>query len=74
VNGRCIKHFSINDVCTAGSINVVVVAAAVVVIVETLEEDRNSDVEIIIIIITTITLCLQCFDAVGWAAGRASGL
>jgi len=19
-------------------------------------------------------LCLQCFDAVGWAAGRASGL
>jgi len=20
------------------------------------------------------TLCLQCFDAVGWAAGRASGL
>jgi len=22
----------------------------------------------------TFTLCLQCFDAVGWAAGRASGL
>ena len=21
-----------------------------------------------------IALCLQCFDAVGWAAGRASGL
>jgi len=20
------------------------------------------------------TMCLQCFDAVGWAAGRASGL
>jgi len=20
------------------------------------------------------TVCLQCFDAVGWAAGRASGL
>ena len=20
------------------------------------------------------TICLQCFDAVGWAAGRASGL
>ena len=20
------------------------------------------------------SLCLQCFDAVGWAAGRASGL
>ena len=22
----------------------------------------------------TTTLCLQCFDAVGWAAGRTSGL
>jgi len=21
-----------------------------------------------------IIICLQCFDAVGWAAGRASGL
>jgi len=21
-----------------------------------------------------LTICLQCFDAVGWAAGRASGL
>ena len=21
-----------------------------------------------------VLLCLQCFDAVGWAAGRASGL
>jgi len=21
-----------------------------------------------------VNLCLQCFDAVGWAAGRASGL
>jgi len=21
-----------------------------------------------------LTVCLQCFDAVGWAAGRASGL
>ena len=21
-----------------------------------------------------VTFCLQCFDAVGWAAGRASGL
>ena len=23
---------------------------------------------------TVLTLCLQCFDAVGWAAGRASSL
>jgi len=22
----------------------------------------------------SIALCLQCFDAVGWVAGRASGL
>jgi len=31
---------------------------------------------IIIIIIITIPgfFCLQCFDAVGWVAGRASGL
>jgi len=25
-------------------------------------------------IVTNWILCLQCFDAVGWAAGRASGL
>ena len=25
-------------------------------------------------LVQTVTLCLQCFDAVGWAAGRASGL
>jgi len=25
-------------------------------------------------ILFTNKLCLQCFDAVGWAAGRASGL
>ena len=25
-------------------------------------------------IVTRIVLCLQCFDAVGWASGRASGL
>ena len=24
--------------------------------------------------ICSVVLCLQCFDAVGWAAGRASGL
>ena len=29
---------------------------------------------IIIIIIIVTAMCLQCFDAVGWAAGRASGL
>ena len=28
----------------------------------------------VIIIVTFSELCLQCFDAVGWAAGRASGL
>jgi len=28
----------------------------------------------IIIIIMSSEICLQCFDAVGWAAGRASGL
>jgi len=29
---------------------------------------------ILIIISIPSPLCLQCFDAVGWAAGRASGL
>jgi len=29
---------------------------------------------IIIIIIIVTAMCLQCFDAVGWATGRASGL
>jgi len=28
----------------------------------------------IIIIMTMSMICLQCFDAVGWAAGRASGM
>ena len=28
----------------------------------------------LIFIRNAIGLCLQCFDAVGWAAGRASGL
>ena len=25
-------------------------------------------------LVTYLALCLQCFEAVGWAAGRASGL
>jgi len=29
---------------------------------------------IIVIIGAVMNMCLQCFDAVGWAAGRASGL
>ena len=29
---------------------------------------------ILICLYYTIIYCLQCFDAVGWAAGRASGL
>ena len=28
----------------------------------------------LVIFLATFTKCLQCFDAVGWAAGRASGL
>ena len=27
-----------------------------------------------VLLVTLLGLCLQCFDAVGWAAGRASGL
>jgi len=36
----------------------------------------SSDVSLAIISLATCDLyrCLQCFDAVGWAAGRASGL
>ena len=30
--------------------------------------------ENIISLHVSLTFCLQCFDAVGWAAGRASGL
>ena len=30
--------------------------------------------EINTLLLIYITICLQCFDAVGWAAGRASGL
>jgi len=29
---------------------------------------------VVIIVISQSIQCLQCFDAVGWAAGRASGL
>ena len=28
----------------------------------------------VIVLLVCTAICLQCFDAVGWAAGRASGL
>ena len=31
-------------------------------------------IDTIVAIIFAFSACLQCFDAVGWAAGRASGL
>ena len=31
---------------------------------------QAGDYEVLVI----LSYCLQCFDAVGWAAGRASGL
>ena len=37
----------------------------------------DSTINIVVAIIVIIIVCfdcLQCFDAVGWAAGRASGL
>ena len=36
--------------------------------------DLDSNVRIIYTVLIVIIRCLQCFDAVGWAAGRASGL
>jgi len=30
--------------------------------------------EISLFVCLYVTICLQCFDAVGWPAGRASGL
>jgi len=27
----------------------------------------------VVVVVTCINLCLECFDAVGWATGRASG-
>jgi len=30
--------------------------------------------EICSLFLLTVIICVQCFDAVGWAAGRASGL
>ena len=32
------------------------------------------DSQLTAIIFSAHCMCLQCFDAVGWAAGRASGL
>jgi len=32
------------------------------------------DTLIVLACFLTYLLCLHCFDAVGWAAGRASGL
>ena len=29
---------------------------------------------VVSVLFVSFILCLQCFDAVGWAAGRASGL
>jgi len=35
----------------------------------------NGDYKCLMIdVLSTATFCLRCFDAVGWAAGRASGL
>jgi len=31
-------------------------------------------VEAVLVFISCVTWCLQCFDAVGWVAGRASDL
>ena len=31
-------------------------------------------IDFTLIVSVLIIICLQCFDAVGWAAGRASGL
>jgi len=36
--------------------------------------DRFNTSYLIPVIFGTFISCLQCFDAVGWAAGRASGL
>ena len=33
-----------------------------------------TDISYIALLISATKICLQCFDAVGWAAGRASGL
>jgi len=39
-------------------------------------DDRTINIVVVIVIIIIIILyrCLQCFDAVGWTAGKASGL
>ena len=31
-------------------------------------------INVLVVASSLLLLCLQCFDAVGWAAGRASGL
>ena len=46
----------------------------VVFLVTTTAGDKSIIIIIVIIIIIIIIISLQCFDAVGWAAGRASGL
>jgi len=43
-------------------------------VVKLVDQQSSSPAVIIIIIIIIVIICLQCFDAVGWAAGRASGL
>ena len=35
---------------------------------------RQPETDRILVDVNCYLLCLQCFDAVGWAAGRASGL
>jgi len=34
----------------------------------------KENVKQVFVLLLFVHLCLQCFDAVGWAAGRASGL
>ena len=42
------------------------------------DDDTNTYIYYTFIIlhytVRIVRMCLQCFDAVGWAAGRASGL
>ena len=49
-------------------------SSGVFVLIYTVFFCKITNYNIYSIINTVLYLCLQCFDAVGWAAGRASGL
>jgi len=54
-------------------INAITVSECSVTVI-TICRGRILEIPVVLSEFVSFSLCLQCFDAVGWVAGRASGL